>query len=359
MQTVEDTSEKAEPWQSSLDQALLSIDLDPKERLRLLRQSLTDPALQEDVGSALASIQAKGIDGAPDVIDKLWPKGTIARSDLEGLAALRKQVPELIGDLEKQIQSPGSLPSSPSLPDPISAFNSLLSLATDSSKQNEVIEEVQDAFRSTPKGLETPKYEVVRTIDNPEPIELRKYVEFTVASTSVERGFNSRSGATGFNTLASYLFGKNEENREMRMTMPVEISSSDSDGSMSFVLPEDEAGSPPTPLSDSDVTVSKVPARLVAVKPFPGIVTDQEVERQKASLLAALADDGSVEPVNDGVSVLQYNSPITIPWRRRNEIAIVVREKNSDAEMIESDDGSNDAQSEEEVVSWYDSGVRL
>jgi hypothetical protein len=390
MQAVKEETLQEEAWQSRLDNALLNIDIEPQERLRLLQQSLTDPALQEDVGSALASIQTKGTEGANDVIEKLWPKGTIARSDLEGLFALQKQLPELVSGLENRVQSPPSFPSPSSLPDPVSAFNAFLSFATDSQKQNEVIEEVQDAFRSTPKGLETPNYEVVRTIDGPlilgkpETIELRDYEEFTVVSTSVERGFTSNAGATGFNTLAKYLFGDNEEKRAMKMTMPVEMSSSDSEGSMSFVLPKYDSYSPPTPLSGSDVAIKTVPARLVAVKAFPGIVTDQEVERQKLALLEALAGDTLVEPVDEKVSVLQYNSPFTIPWRRRNEVAIVVREKtptepvdiSEDAEVESSVeladslevaedeksdpvDGVEEASDDNGVVSWYDSGVRL
>merc|ERR1719453_796524 len=102
-------------------------------------------------------------------------------------------------------------------------------------------------------------------------------------------------------------------------------------GSMSFVLPSADAGAPPTPLDGSDIVIEKVPGRLVAAKPFPGIVTDEEVERQKAALLEALATDGSVEPVDESqVIVLQYNSPLTVPWRRRNEVTMVVAEKSAE-----------------------------
>ena len=68
-----------------------------------------------------------------------------------------------------------------------------------------------------------------------------------------------------------------------------------------------------------------MPARLVACKPFPGLVTDAEVERQREALLAAIAADGAATPVDEkAVSVPQYNGPFTLPWRRRNEVALVV-----------------------------------
>merc|ERR1719456_1625775 len=96
------------------------------------------------------------------------------------------------------------------------------------------------------------------SLGKPELIELREYDEFTVARTSTEgAGFNSRSGATGFNTLASYLFGQNEGKQEMAMTMPVEMSSStsNSQGSMAFVLPKRYAEEPPAPLASSNITI--------------------------------------------------------------------------------------------------------
>ena len=61
------------------------------------------------------------------------------------------------------------------------------------------------------------------------------------------------------------------------MTMPVEIeTSAQGSGSMSFVLPRENSQKPPTPKA-ADVTLEEVPARLVAVKAFAGIVTDEEV----------------------------------------------------------------------------------
>ena len=42
-------------------------------------------------------------------------------------------------------------------------------------------------------------------------------------------------------------------------------------------------------------------------------------------LLDVLQQDGRYAPVDPAsVSTLQYNSPFTLPWRRRNEVALVV-----------------------------------
>merc|ERR1719221_1315889 len=115
--------------------------------------------------------------------------------------------------------------------------------------------------------------------------------------------FSSESSGAGFNALASYLFGKNAAGTEMAMTTPVEISvdptEDGADGStMAFVLPRENSVLPPVPLSD-DVLIEDLPERLVAVKAFPGIVTDEEIERQRALIAAALAADGHVAAVSD------------------------------------------------------------
>lgn len=168
-----------------------------------------------------------------------------------------------------------------------------------------------------------------------------------MAKTTMESagGLGSSAGASGFNTLARYLFGGNEASEAMAMTMPVEVTPPSTDGnggSMAFVLPKRYAQAPPRPLDPSAVSFEMVPRRLVACKPFAGLVTDEEVSRQKSALLEAIAADGGLIAVGgDGemaasacVSVLQYNSPLTIPWRRRNEVAIVVTRR-GDADAVE------------------------
>jgi len=351
---------KANSWQARLDKATLGVDVDPKQRVRLFQRAVKDPALQKDVRRAITAIRTQGMGkGHPKVIELLWPTGTTARSDIESLFALRKQIPEVLEELRKSPPSVPSGASAPTLPDPATVITQLSSLATNQTKLEALKEEVKDLARSTPKGLETPAYKVVRTIDGPiflgrpEPIELRSYDSFTVARTDMSGfAFGTTSGGDGFNTLASYLFGDNEEKRAMAMTMPVEISSAAGGaGSMAFVLPQQDADAPPVPVAGAAVNIEEVPARLVAAKPFAGIVTDEEVARQKAALLEALAADGSFAPVDaEQVSVLQYNSPLTIPWRRRNEIAFVVAAVPAEDEAVPV---------AESVVSWYDSGKRL
>jgi len=333
---------KSASWQSRLDRALLDVDLKPQARFRNIQRALQDPALVADVQSAIAAVREKGFGaGHPEAIETLWPEGTTARRDIEAIVSLRDQIPEAVEELQaalnKSRAAGASEPSRSSMPeieiDPTTVLTSLSSLVTDEEKQKELEEELKNVFRSTPTGLETPKYEVVGSVEGPvvlgrpEQIDLRQYETFSIARTVMD---SPTSQGEGFNTLAGYLFGGNVSNQSMAMTMPVETSSGGEGqpSTMSFVLPAANADAPPEPNS-SDVQIAQVPARLAAVKTFPGIATAAEVERQRLSVLAALAADGRYVPAGgeEEVSVLQYNPPYTIPWRRRNELAVVVKLK--------------------------------
>jgi hypothetical protein len=92
-------------WQARLDKALLSVDTSPESRFRNLQKALQDPQLRTDLQKATQVLRDKGAkEGHPDVIDLLFPSGTTARSDLEGLSAIRTQIPELTEDLRSQVK---------------------------------------------------------------------------------------------------------------------------------------------------------------------------------------------------------------------------------------------------------------
>jgi hypothetical protein len=88
-----------------LDKALLSVDTSPESRFRNLQKALQDPQLRTDLQKATQVLRDKGAkEGHPDVIDLLFPSGTTARSDLESMAAIRTQIPELTEDLRSQVK---------------------------------------------------------------------------------------------------------------------------------------------------------------------------------------------------------------------------------------------------------------
>ena len=220
----------------------------------------------------------------------------------------------------------------------------------------DIINEASNVFAETPIGLQEPPYTVIMSNDE---YEIRDYPAYMVATTTMstairddaERSYDTNDGdllittplsladqGMAFNTLASYIFGANDENRVMEMTTPVTTTMS---GEMRFYIPE---YSPPEPLSQDAVTtnefsydttpskrrIEQIPAARLAVRRFTGFVTNGEIVRQKEALLNAIQNDSNTieidaphgQPVKH--IIFQYNPPYTIPVLRRNEIAVPV-----------------------------------
>ena len=309
---------KANSWQVRLDRATLGVDTKPEARLRMLNKVLRDPSFSSDVQSAVSAVATKGFkDGHVEAIETLFPKGTTVRSDLEGLQALRKQVPEVLRSPPPRPSRPATPPTPPTRDEVTKAAKKAVESLRDGSSRDAFEEELKNAFRSIPKGLESPTYKVERKFEGglfDEGLEVRRYDAYLVAELA-----EARPDGDSFNVLAGYLFGKNSEDRAMSMTMPVEMT----DGRMAFVLGSDAADAP-EPLDDA-VSVTTRESRVVAALAFPGVATPEEIDRQREKLEGLLADNGLDADV-DACTILQYNAPYTIPWRRRNEIVVPLAE---------------------------------
>ena len=122
-----------------LDKALLSVDTSPESRFRNLQKALQDPQLRTDLQKATQVLRDKGAkEGHPDVIDLLFPSGTTARSDLEGLSAILTQIPELTEDLRSQVKK-----SKPAV-----NFSNRLRPKTKTSSDLPKPEEIKDEFKN-------------------------------------------------------------------------------------------------------------------------------------------------------------------------------------------------------------------
>lgn len=206
---------------------------------------------------------------------------------------------------------------------------SIRSLERDASKSTADVS-IEEMLQRTPK-LETPLYTVV---DARKYWEVREYKEFSCCSTVM-------SNESGFNTLAGYIFGKNQLNETMAMTTPV-ISQSLADGSvrkMSFIMPSrfwdnGSQSAPPKPVDNKVVIETKGGGVLektttLAVIYFGGYASENQVNLYKQKLISALNDDNMWKMKDDATLpfIFQYNDPFQPPWSRRNEIAINVVHK--------------------------------
>ncbi|KAL7542338.1 hypothetical protein ACHAXR_011678 [Thalassiosira sp. AJA248-18] len=216
--------------------------------------------------------------------------------------------------------------------------SSMLAMAKKDAKVGNISSE--DMLKRTP-DLETPQYEVL--LSKKGGFEVRRYEQFSVCSVTMNElkasGSDKESasklsnpqlsGATSFGALAGYLFGKNEENTAMKMTTPVFSEGEGADRKMSFVLPSDyweEKEKAPKPLSDSSVQVSSVDGCERAVMSFSGFGRKTDVDNRSNKLREILATDKEWCVVEDAPVILaQYNDPFTPPWKRRNEVSILVK----------------------------------
>merc|ERR1712232_722686 len=107
---------------------------------------------------------------------------------------------------------------------------------------------------------------------------------------------------------------------------------------------QDRAVDPPCPTDSSRVEIVEFPETILASISFAGICTDEEINRQKDKLIerieeqkAAAADIGwkirkNADDDDDQPEflILQYNAPGTLPWRRMNEIAVVMEKSDNE-----------------------------
>ena len=203
---------------------------------------------------------------------------------------------------------------------------------------------IEEMLKRTPESLETPTYSVIERQPN---WEIRSYREFAVCSTVMNINANTSSSTAGagggaFNSLAGYIFGRNEAEERMSMTTPVittPMEGDDGTTKMSFVMPSQYWGNAevlqaaPKPLKDSNVMLETggggmAGQETVAVLWFGGYATKVEVER-RTSELKKLIKAYPLWKEQSGPEakpfLLQYNDPFQPPWKRRNEIAIPVR----------------------------------
>ncbi|RWR83588.1 heme-binding-like protein, chloroplastic [Cinnamomum micranthum f. kanehirae] len=198
--------------------------------------------------------------------------------------------------------------------------------------------------------LETVKFKVLK---REEEYEIRQVEPYFVAEMTMpgKSGFDFNGASQGFNVLAAYLFGKNTANETMEMTTSVYTRKTQSDGEkmemttpvitkqsgdlgnwqMSFVMPSKYGAKLPLP-KDPSARITEVPGKIVAVAAFSGYVTDEEVKRRESKLRDALRRDTQFQLKESAtVEVAQYNPPFTLPFTRRNEIALEVEQKNKQA----------------------------
>ncbi|KAJ1279386.1 hypothetical protein BS78_04G152100 [Paspalum vaginatum] len=204
---------------------------------------------------------------------------------------------------------------------------------------------LEEALMSVP-DLETVPFRVLKREAD---YEIREVESYFIAETTMpgRSGFDFNGSSQSFNVLASYLFGKNTTAEQMEMTTPVftqkresnsetmdmttpvitKKSAGENKWKMSFVMPAKYGSNLPRP-KDPSVTIKEVPSKIVAVAAFSGLVMDDDISQRESKLRESLRKDTEFRVKDDSVvEVAQYNPPFTLPFTRRNEIALEVERK--------------------------------
>ncbi|MEM8537470.1 MAG: heme-binding protein [Pseudomonadota bacterium] len=182
------------------------------------------------------------------------------------------------------------------------------------------------------RGYETPRYTVAATAG---VVEVRDYAPALMAQVTVEAE-QSAALRAGFRILAGYIFGGNVSADKIAMTSPVTQTSSEKiamtapvtqtgdngNWTVSFMMPGSYTlDTLPIPNNSAVQFVETEPVRKAVIR-YSGWATANQRARQEAILRdwASAAGIGLTGPAE----FAYYDDPMTAPWRRRNEIAIVV-----------------------------------
>lgn len=172
-------------------------------------------------------------------------------------------------------------------------------------------------YSFTLRDIETPKYQVIKTIDE---VEIRKYPNLILAQTKLGSSEYKSSGNNGFRTVANYIFGGNSKQQKIAMTAPVIMNMGDS-ATMSFVMPaEYEMNDLPKPTSDQ-VQIRTQQSRILAVLRYGGYSDDEKI-RKYAERLEEVLNENNIK-VKGALLYMGYNAPWDVV-KRRNEVAFEV-----------------------------------
>lgn len=198
---------------------------------------------------------------------------------------------------------------------------------------------------SSAMATEEPKYTL---LEKSEPFELRAYAPQIVAEVLVDGDLDEAS-TRGFRLIAAYIFGKNQVSEKIAMTAPVGIESGTKQTSakiamtapvgieadqsqksganqwlVSFVMPSEYTlETLPKPLNNQ-VKIRQVPAEKRAVITFSGFYGETTVA-EKTKALEDWMKSKNLQAIGSS-QFARYNPPWTLPFLRRNEVMIRVRD---------------------------------
>jgi hypothetical protein len=173
------------------------------------------------------------------------------------------------------------------------------------------------------KGYEMPPYRV-ETADGAR--EVRVYGPHLLAEVTVT-GDRSAAAGSGFRILAGFIFGRNAEGAKIAMTVPVAQVPMGGRGegvwTVTFMMPAQFTRATLPAPEDARIRLVDDPGGRQVVERFGGLPREDDLWARAAALEAWAAAQGL--QVVGGPRFYFYDAPMTLPWRRRNEVAFALR----------------------------------
>ena len=169
--------------------------------------------------------------------------------------------------------------------------------------------------------IETPKYTVLKSYDD---FELRQYGSMILAQTVMQSASYENTSSQGFRTVASYIFGGNETESQIKMTAPVFMQSKSGQNTMMFYMPSKYSLDTLPEPNSQEVELGTISFGKVAVIKYSGF---NPMRKRKANFekLMNWIEKKGLEIYDNEFYSAGYDSPWTLPWKRKNEVMVLVK----------------------------------
>lgn len=187
-------------------------------------------------------------------------------------------------------------------------------------------------------STEQQRYDVIEKIG--QNLEIRQYPMRIVAETTVDASKPDNPRGDAFRIVAAYIFGANKARQKIDMTAPVEITkpsvqipmttpveidTANNAVVMRFFMPSSYSKNDLPDPSDPRVKLIELEPMTAAVLVFSGSTGDKAVSMRTTELMAAIQE--TKWRASGAPTAFFYNPPWTLPFLRRNEVAVPVLKK--------------------------------
>ena len=187
-------------------------------------------------------------------------------------------------------------------------------------------------------STEQQRYDVIEKLGK--NIEIRQYQTRIVAETTVDTNNSTNPRGDAFRIVAAYIFGANKARQKIEMTAPVEIAkpsakipmtapveinNANNAVVMRFFMPSNYSKNELPDPTDPRVRLVELEPMTAAVLAFSGSTGDKAVSIRTTELISEIQN--TKWRVSGPPTAFFYNPPWTLPFLRRNEVAVPVLEK--------------------------------